>query len=174
MKRSALLSLVAVFVLPLVAAKVVLELGWFHGASTNKGELLSPPLALPGNAADGKWRIAYLLPQQCGQRCRQALFTLRQGYLALGREQDRVESWLLLSDRSDRQILDGSIPAELRLKPLSEQQHWPEILSRSGTLFLVDPGGYLVLAYQLTGDSQQDLLIGKDLLSDLRRLLKLS
>jgi len=172
-KRPVILALVVVFVLPLVAAKAVLELGWFTAGSTNKGALLRPPQALPGTAADGKWHIAYLLPQQCGQRCRHALITLRQGYLALGREQRRVESWLLLTDLSDPQILTGPLPLELQLRPLPPGDR-PDSLARPGTLFLVDPGGYLVLSYQLTGDRHQDLLIGKDLLSDLRRLLKLS
>jgi len=173
MKRSVIVAMVAVFALPLLAAKVVLELGWFHGGSTNKGELLAPPVALPGTVADGKWHIAYLLPQQCGPICQNALFTLQQGYLALGREQRRVESWLLVNDGSDTVMLNSPLTAEVLHKRLAPGT-MPEQLERRGVMFLVDPGGYLVLAYQLTGDRQQDLLVGKDLLSDLRRLLKLS
>ena len=49
--RGPLLLLLALFVAPLAAAWLVLQLGWYQPAVTNKGELLAPGLTLASQGA---------------------------------------------------------------------------------------------------------------------------
>src|SRR5690606_31756664 len=66
-----------------------------HG-STNKGDLIHPPVALPevelpgmgdeklaADALRGKWSVVYVGDGACDERCREALTLMRQTRLAL-------------------------------------------------------------------------------------------
>ena len=43
-----MMMLVAVFVIPVLLAVLALKGDWFNKAATNRGELLTPPVELPG------------------------------------------------------------------------------------------------------------------------------
>ena len=57
--------MVAVFVLPVVLAKLALENDWFNKASTNKGALLEPTINLTTLLEDSSptWRLLYVMPR---------------------------------------------------------------------------------------------------------------
>ncbi|MBM7073415.1 hypothetical protein JQC92_15475 [Shewanella sp. 202IG2-18] len=170
--KKALIALIAVFVLPVISAKVVLSLNLYDGGQTNKGELLPETLAYQTlemkNPHPKKWQIVFLLPEHCGKPCQQQLYLLKQTHTALGREQGRVEPVVLLTENSDQtalvayQFTTAPISTQLQ-KQLDKQQ-----------IIIADPLGKLVTRYNLKDDEKQRLLQGKAMMNDLRKMLKLS
>lgn len=170
--KKALLALIVVFLLPVIAAKLVLSLNLYDGGSTNKGELLPTELAYVSlgmnNPKPKKWQLVFLLPNQCDQPCQQQLYLLQQTHTALGREQDRVEPVVLLSNQSDKSALAPyQFTTAVASKPLQQQLDAQQII-------IADPLGKLVTRYELKSDENQRLLQGKAMLNDLRKMLKLS
>ena len=69
--KTMMLLLAAVFILPVLLAKLALDNGWFNQAATNKGELISPPVdmsALQTTEQEPKWKLIYVLPQDMCNR----------------------------------------------------------------------------------------------------------
>ncbi len=170
--KKALWALLAVFVLPVIAAKIVLSLDLYNGASTNKGELLPNELAYDSlnmeNPMPKKWQLIFLLPQQCDKPCQQQLYLLHQSHTALGREQDRVEPVVLLTSNSDQAALSSYQFTTATANNQLEQQ------LQAQQIIIVDPLGKLVTRYKLKDDEKQRLLQGKAMMNDLRKMLKLS
>src|SRR5690625_6887646 len=107
MKHATFLAVLAVFFLPVFSA-VALTSGWFswHSSRTkNHGELIQPPLELPGfsiNTVSGttvsrddlkdRWQLLHYQPQACKKDCMDALYWMRQVRRAQDRHQpDRSE-----------------------------------------------------------------------------------
>ena len=176
-KRTFIL-LVLVFVVPVILAKLALEGNWFNKAATNKGELLVTPLdfSLLYPEREKKWYLAYISNQPCQNQCENALYSLSQIWTALGREQDRVETAILLTDEAQRnraRQLEGS--PKLKFIPVSAEQ----VTSTFGQeevegIYIVDALGNVILTYPLHGDKQQAVMGSRDILADMRKLLKLS
>ncbi|RUO20593.1 hypothetical protein [Aliidiomarina haloalkalitolerans] len=174
--RRVLLTVAAIFVLPLAAAQLVLKMGWYEPGVSNKGNLVSPEIQLTESSnalLPNKWRIAYVVPAECQEQCGNALYVASQLYHALGKQQDRVRPVGIQGSQSATQlptlpadsnlqyVLDDTLNAELRALP----EH---------SLFIIDPVGNVVLWYATSDDRQATILQGRDLLSDLQKLLKLS
>lgn len=107
------LALLAVFGLPVLAAKLALMNHWYEGGATNYGTLLEPPLEAPWLAKPGMWRLVYIKPDVCDERCKAALFQIKQIPQAVGPEQQRVIG-IVLDERS----VTGNPPArELVVQP---------------------------------------------------------
>ncbi|MBL8268208.1 SCO family protein [Steroidobacter sp.] len=158
-----------------------------HG-STNKGDLIHPPvpvpeLELPGiadqpvaaEALRGKWSMVYIGDGACDERCRQALTLMRQTRLALGDDMTRVQRVFLVSANCcDQAYLDAEHDGLLlaRIDNPNGQtllQTFPDAAQAAslGRIYLIDPLGNLMMKYQ--PDAPQ-----KGLLDDLKKLLKLS
>ncbi|NVK55819.1 MAG: hypothetical protein HWE26_09400 [Alteromonadaceae bacterium] len=176
-KRS-LLVLLAAFIIPVVLAKLALEQNWFEQGATNKGELLQPvetiaPL-LTGQSP--KWRIMYVMPAQCNTECENAIYAIQQVWLALGKESDRSQPAVFVSADSDpraRQILHEF--EQVNVINLTEQQSARLTNSQVNQhIFLVDTQGNAMLRYPLFSLRQDAVMASRDILSDLRKLLKLS
>ncbi|WEM42401.1 cytochrome oxidase [Photobacterium sp. DA100] len=177
-KQGTLLLLLAAFALPAILAKLVLDLNWYQGGVTNRGELLASPMASEWLGQSKQWQLIYLLPQQCDELCQGALFNLRQVPQAVGAEQDRLSSVLLI----DGDTLDEQ-PADVK-KQLAgiEQREVPKnVVSQLKTLeygakaiYIADPLGNVMMAYPLVKGQMAVLAQGKDVLRDLKRLLKIS
>ncbi|MBI2381758.1 MAG: SCO family protein [Gammaproteobacteria bacterium] len=191
--RLTLLALFGVFAGPVLGAYGALSLGWFTPASVNKGELLSgaPSLAelplrrmdgveLPQAERQGPWRLVYALGTDCAAACEHNLYTLHQVWSALGKEQDRVQPVFLSA---------GALGQAEKIKPVFGQLQWwrlgelkPELAQglhfvateAKGRLYLVDPRGVVALSYTLAEEPQASALIGKNVLKDIKHLLKLS
>ncbi|WP_299802837.1 hypothetical protein [uncultured Shewanella sp.] len=169
-KRTLILLLLA-FVLPVMAAKIVLSFDLYQGGATNKGQLLDSisytNLAM-ANPQPQEWQLLYQLPSHCGAICEDRLYILQQSHTALGRNQDRVHTIIMVNQQSDTSALTGfdfvtATPSK-QLSQLLDQQE----------LVIVDPLGSLVMSYPIAEDHQAQIMQGKALVADLRKLLKLS
>lgn len=174
--RKTMLLVAAVFILPVALAKLALEMDWFSRASTNKGVLLEPIPNLANLDSQHKWRLLYVLPSRCDAACENALVAINQVWVALGREQDRAEPLVIVmadSDAKPRQHL-SEFPG-IRMMQAS-QQDVNEVFKDVPTdgIFLVDTMDNVVLRYPPQIEQQQAVLHSRDILADLRKLLKLS
>lgn len=178
--RSKFLALVAVFVVPMVAAWIA-YFGWRPAAHNNYGTLIAPaPLAHTAGSAfgapydfkslGGKWAMVYVGPAACDAACEQALYYMRQTRIAQGREQSRIERvWV---------VEDGAAPAADALKnqeglivwtPTSSEfaAQFPGDPARAAHIYLVDPLGNLMLRWPADPEP-------KKIMKDLKLLLKAS
>lgn len=169
--KKTLLVVLMIFILPLLAAKVVLDMGWYTKGVTNNGELLSEVVRVDWLEKKGKWRLIYVLPKTCASLCENALFQLNQIPIATGREKQRVSSVLLFSDFSS-DIQDENITKQsLNVK---QRQVMALLPFYGSAIYLVDPLGYVVLAYSLSSKKNMQIIQSKGLLADLRKLMKFS
>jgi hypothetical protein len=183
--RRTLIIVAAMFFLP-VAVAFSLYYGklWRPANSASKGELIDParPLKVAGlrhadgtpaeaSALSGKWTLVYIGDGRCDEACRESLSFGRQSRLALNNEMTRVQRVFLATanccdneylarEQAGLVALDASSPeaAALLAQFPGERAH---------TLFIVDPLGNLMMRHDASHTS-------KDLLSDLKKLLKLS
>lgn len=183
--RRLLLILAAIFLLPVFAA-FALYYGklWRPGGSASKGELIEParPLVVSGlkhadgspasgDVLNGKWSIIYIGDGACDAGCRTALVYARQSRLALNNEMTRVQRVFLATgnccatayfsaEQPGLIALDASTPEARAL--LGQFPASPR-----NSLYIVDPLGNLMMRHDAAHTS-------KDLLTDLKKLLKLS
>ena len=77
--KKTLIIMVAVFVLPVVLAKLALDNEWFTKGATNKGQLLAPTIDMSAllENAEPKWRLLYVMPSKCDAVCENALFSIQ-------------------------------------------------------------------------------------------------
>lgn len=141
------------------------------------------PFTLPGG--DPKWTFVLPVSQACDAGCEANLYTTRQIHLAMGKEFPRIRRFLVARDSVSALALtapalsDGSpLPASLGeliagehrgLVPLQLEASGFENLFAGdyppGTWFLMDPAGWVMMAY--TPDIHY-----KDVIADLKFLLK--
>ena len=173
-----MLGVAVAFVLPVVIAKVALDNNWFTSAATNKGELLQPVRDLnPVFAAEEpKWRIVYSVPSQCDDACMNAIYSVHQVWIALGRETDRAQATILLSAHSDASVVER-LSKEVNLHVVNVKD---EALNQAldpkdkGTIMLVDTMNNAMLRYPTFEDKQAAVQSSRDILADVKKLLKLS
>src|SRR5687767_16037971 len=97
--------LIGVFFAPLILAFILYYgFGVRPPGSTNKGDLIQPPVPLPevtlpsvadqnlpANILRGKWTMVFIGDGACDNRCREALTLMRQTRLALNDDMTRVQ-----------------------------------------------------------------------------------
>ncbi|MGF1724473.1 cytochrome oxidase [Photobacterium nomapromontoriensis] len=177
-KHGTLLLLLAAFSLPVILAKLILDLNWYQGGVTNRGELLESPMTAQWLGGSQQWQLIYLLPNDCDDKCRGALFNLRQIPQAVGADQLRVSSVLLISNEeqfSDPKAIrakEGAV--ELRQIPSHVVTQLKTLEYGAKAIYIADPLGNVMLAYPLVKGMPAVLAQGKDVLRDLKRLLKIS
>jgi cytochrome oxidase Cu insertion factor (SCO1/SenC/PrrC family) len=181
--RRTLLLLAAIFLVP-VAVAFTLYYGklWKPTGSSSKGELIDParPLDVSGLrnpdgtpaspvALQGKWTLLYIGDGACDDACRTALVFGRQTRLALNNEMTRVQRVFLATghccasayfaqEQAGLVALDASGAQQLLAQFPADHDH---------SLYIVDPLGNLMMRHDAAH-------ISKDLLTDLKKLLKLS
>lgn len=183
--RRQLLIVAAVFLLPvLVAFAMYYGQLWRPAGSSSKGELIDParPLAIAGlRHADGtpadasafqdKWTLLYIGDGACDADCRTALVFGRQSRLALNNEMTRVQRVFLATGHCcDVAYFGAEQPGLIALDASSPEAQ--ALLAqfpgdRAHSLYIVDPLGNLMMRHDASHTT-------KDLLSDLKKLLKLS
>ncbi|MHA7588629.1 cytochrome oxidase biogenesis cluster protein [Vibrio harveyi] len=167
--RIVLVSLICLFALPAIIAKVVLSQGWYETGVTNRGELVEPYITLeqlgqPSPLDEKGWQLAYVLPPECKEQCQQQIHLMQQSHIALGKYQDRVVPVIWTSEETSN--VAQSIVVMQMNDSLSSRV-------KAGQMLIVDPLGQLVMSY--TPEANEDLVrLSKDVLADLRKLLKLS
>ncbi|KAB0320964.1 cytochrome oxidase biogenesis cluster protein [Vibrio diabolicus] len=167
--RLMLIALVCTFALPAVIAKVILTQGWYQSGVTNRGVLVEPytTLELLGQESplkEHRWQLAYVLPNECTEQCRQQLYLLQQSHVALGKYQERVVPVLWQTE------LSGTVDISMTTMQMNQSV---TAKVKPGQMLIVDPLGQLVMSYSLKPN--EDLVsFNKGMLADLRKLLKLS
>ncbi|WOT05421.1 hypothetical protein [Shewanella youngdeokensis] len=170
--RKTLLMLVLAFTVPVVAAKIILNFELYNGGATNKGELLDIGINYQSldmrNPQPKEWQVLYQLPAICNTTCQDRLYILQQSNIALGRNQDRVHTIIMLDEQSDRTALVAydftTATPTLALSRLLNNQEF----------IIVDPLGSMVMRYPIATDHQAQIMQGKSIIADLRKMLKLS
>ncbi|WP_253649819.1 cytochrome oxidase biogenesis cluster protein [Vibrio sp. Y29_XK_CS5] len=169
--RIVLVSLICLFALPAIIAKVVLSQGWYETGVTNRGELVEPYITLeqlgqPSPLDEKGWQLAYVLPPECKEQCQQQVHLMQQSHIALGKYQERVVPVIWISEETNNVAQSKSIVVMQMNDSLSSRV-------KAGQMLIVDPLGQLVMSY--TPEANEDLVrLSKDVLADLRKLLKLS
>jgi cytochrome oxidase Cu insertion factor (SCO1/SenC/PrrC family) len=158
--------------------------------TTNRGDLIDPARPLPDAALSdpnggtlapqllrGKWTLLYIGDGQCNPRCHEALTLIRQTRLALSEDMRRVQRVFLvtgnccdqayLASEHEGLILaradDAAAAGLISLFPTYDGAP----VAQAGRIYIVDPLGNLMMSYSPTAPR-------KDLLEDLKKLLKLS
>jgi hypothetical protein len=170
---------IAVFTLPVILAKLALDNNWFTQAATNKGELLQPSLDMTSLLTEHdskKWKLLYILPAQCDVSCENAIYSLTQLHTALGKEQDRAESIIVALEDSDAKAI-SALANNKQLRVInSNQQSVNQVFKQVTTngIFMADTLNNIILRYPTQTDPQEAVLHSRDILSDMRKVLKLS
>lgn len=171
-----LLLLLIVLLGPFCFALMLIQKGDIHQFRlSNHGDLITPPqdihriAALKNQKLEGKWWLVYVPSEKCELGCEDILYDMRQIKTALGKDSNRLGKLLITqggcSKYCDKFIKQNSI--ELVKIKLSPQDHSALFNITSDSLYLIDPKGYLMMHYEIDTPP-------KDILTDLKRLLKIS
>lgn len=191
--RITIVGFLAIFTLPIVAAWAAYFSGWFDSIdTTNKGEWVKPIISFSDSNpvyTDGaayvtkpgeKWKL--IIPakvsdcqnEETDLDCLLNLFLMSQTHTALGKNIERVEKILFngLNEYSDEQI-----------KALQERFVDLRVVNSSkpvvrelpaNYIYIADPLGNIMLRYSVVNNREEMPLKGKDIMKDLKKLLKLS
>jgi len=172
--KKTLIIMVAVFVLPVILAKLALENDWFNQGATNKGALLQPTIDVSAllEGTEAKWRLLYMLPEQCDAICENALFSINQVWLALGKESDRAQALVLYTENSDASAL-AQLSEYANVQTLAVNNTSPIMLEQK-SVYIVDTLNNAMLYYQIDSDRDNAVMESRSMLADIKKLLKLS
>lgn len=162
-KNKFMLLFVLCCVLPLAGAKLVLEMGWFNPGSSSKGQWLAQEIFLLNDISGEKkhWRIVLLADSPCPQRCQNALHTVKQLYIGLGRKQEQVQPVVigLLQEPDIYPMFIQQQAVSLNVQSLRQQ------------ILLVDQKGLVLLSYPMPEQEEQMADIARNIRYDLLKLL---
>ena len=177
--RIQFLIIAAVFFGPLLIAALL----YYQGndlqpeSRVNHGALLEPIVNLndevPGLGIldQRQWLLLYADPAPCQEACQDALYTIRQSRLMLGKEMDRLQRVFLHGDEPP----DNLAPADENKGLITLQDAGLQaILDKkrpaalpAGGYYLIDPHGNLVMYFRPD-------INPREMVDDIKRLLKLS
>jgi hypothetical protein len=175
--RRIVFLIAALALAPIVAAYVVYYL-FPRQPAANYGTLLAtvPAPQIAGTRADGsafrlddlhgRWVLLWGAPGNCGPSCDKALYATRQARTMQGKDQERiVRAWLVVGDAMPAPALLAQHP-DLVVARVAASALDP-LPGGSGSLYVIDPLGNLVLRYPVDPDI-------RGIANDLTRLLKAS
>ncbi|KRA07827.1 MULTISPECIES: hypothetical protein [unclassified Pseudomonas] len=159
---------------PMVLATLMYKLQfWVPDSRSYHGELIGNGQTradIGVQADEDRWQLLVTAPATCAADCQQLVYLARQLQIGLGREASRA-SHALASAQPVAAQYDAKLKAEypqLQRYPLDLPTFTKSAAAPGeAQLWIVDPHGNLVLRYDAK-------VKGKDLLNDLRLLLKLS
>ncbi len=139
----------------------------YHGELIGNGQTRAD---LGVQAQEDRWQLLVTAPSACSVDCQQLVYLARQIQIGLGRDAGRASHALAVTQplSSDYEAkLQREYP-QLQRYPLVSQIYTKGAQSNEAAhLWIIDPHGNLVLRYDPS-------VKGKELLNDLRHLLKLS
>ena len=139
----------------------------YHGELIGNGQTRAD---IGVQADEERWQLLVTAPAACAADCQQLVYLARQLQIGLGRDASRA-SHALASAQPVSAAYEAKLKAEypqLRRLPLDLPTFKQNAAAPGDAqLWIVDPHGNLVLRYDAR-------VKGKDLLNDLRHLLKLS
>lgn len=193
--RWLLLALLASFVVPFLIGDLAYRHGWYKGGQTNRGRLIDPPVAFadlsartaagqPAGAAfaDRHWWLLYVVPARCEQACRNRLFQMRQVRRALGKEGERLRQVLVFTAppaAATEALIAREFAGFVQLQAPAASvdaalRRVTPGASVAGLLYIMDPMGWMMLAYAPEADEKTSVTKAEDILKDLQKLLKVS
>lgn len=177
--------MVAIAFVPLILAiGLYFSQSWSPSGRVNEGTLYTPPLTLSAlllkNSRDQKaedlidekkWQLLFITSEMNDQTL-ESLHLMRQVHKALGKNQNRIERNLVTltppaNNNIQTLVIDYPNMRQLFTQESDLQQFFSKNQPQVPALFICDPLGNIMLSYQLEQ-------IGKPLLKDLKKLLKLS
>ena len=139
----------------------------YHGEMIGNGQTRAD---IGVQTDEQRWQLLVTAPTACAADCQQLVYLARQLQISLGRDASRASHAL-----ASAQPLSAEYETKLNVE-YPQLQRYPLVLPTfskgaaapgDAQLWIVDPHGNLVLRYDAK-------VKGKDLLNDLRHLLKLS
>lgn len=179
-KKFTVIALIIVFILPVVLAKLALDNDWFNKGATNRGQLLDPIIDASAvfvkTGEEPHWRLSYVIPQNCDAACENAVFSISQVRKAVGREMDRVDAVFIATENSDKKAVDNLVSNDFGKLLNLDAEIVNNLFKELGNdgIFIIDTLGNVVLRYDITLERDQAIMDSRDILADLRKLLKLS
>ena len=139
----------------------------YHGELIGNGQTRAD---IGVQADEQRWQLLVTAPAACAADCQQLVYLARQLQIGLGRDASRASHAL-----ASAQPVGADYDAKLKVEYPQLQRYSLDLPSYikgaqsndTPHLWIIDPHGNLVLRYDPT-------VKGKDLLNDLRHLLKLS
>lgn len=138
----------------------------YHGEMIGNGESRSD---IGVDAQEARWQLLVSAPAACVEDCQQLVYLARQIQVGLGRDASRASHALAAAQPLSgdyQRTLEREYP-QLQRYPLDAQRYGQRVSAPGPLLWIIDPHGNLVLRY----DAKVN---GKQVLDDLRHLLKLS
>ncbi|SET85615.1 hypothetical protein [Thalassotalea agarivorans] len=169
--RRQLLMLLAVFIIPVIVAKIALSNAWLSEAVTNKGELvdnIEQVITFSNDKTDEKWLLLVKVDQQCGDYCASYMQTIENTYTALGKEMPRTVPVALVGDQDT-----GAFTATPKWYMATKQAD-KTALFQSDYVYVVDPLGRVIMRHHIPTNSEALPAMGKAILADMKKLLKYS
>ena len=186
-KRLTLIALMTLFLSPVIAAWL-----WTPDTFRNRGELIDPPRPLvnvpmifaDGSAVDlatlfGRWTYVFFVEGGCDESCKQLADAVERVRLSQGKNEKRVRLMVITLSPDALSSLEEirlSMPKTIVLgvNATEKEQLVRQFIPGgggsavpSGSVFLIDPMGNLMMSYPATADPT-------DLRKDISRLLRAS
>ncbi|PAJ73819.1 transmembrane cytochrome oxidase associated protein [Pseudoalteromonas sp. NBT06-2] len=157
-KKTIIIFIVS-FIIPLALAYMVLKLDLIPTKTVNTGEFLTQEIKLNSwtEINPKAWSIAYISPKQCNDICTKRRSEIKNVYLALGKNQGKVDLVLLGREKVVAIGFKNYIYNKEQLK--------------QDALYLIDHMGLVVLTYPITNDEQANRMTNKGMIKDLKKLL---
>lgn len=174
--RRSMLILLAVFIIPIVLAKLALNQQWFNYGVTNQGQLIDNELTLAKlglnvDNFDHQWLMLYTLPVTCDEQCEKVLVSVNNTYIALGKEMPRVKPIALT-----QQDLSPAQAKKINIKKwhIQAMPALAKVEITQSQVLIVDPLGNVILSHIPPKSHEQLPHFGKSILADFKKLLKYS
>ena len=172
--RLQLLLIVLGVVAPMILATGMYKLQfWVPDGRSYHGELIGNGQTradLGVQAEEARWQLLVTAPKDCAVDCEQLVYLARQIQIGLGREAGRASHALAVAQPvgADYEAKLGREYPQLQRYPLDASVFSKTTGDKAmPQLWIIDPHGNLVLRYEPN-------VKGKEVLNDLRHLLKLS
>ncbi|QBG36433.1 hypothetical protein [Litorilituus sediminis] len=174
-KRTFVMMLV-VFTLPIILAKLALQFKWLNYGVTNKGQLIEQnitleQLGIKTQDAKNHWLLIVNLPQDCATHCQQIMQTVYNTYVALGKDKPRSKPLALIpasytGEQENKLNQQGWLYSQTTVSANNQLS--------TDNVYIADPLGNIVLSHTIPMQSEGFALFGKQILADMKKLLKYS
>jgi len=157
-----LLGLFVLFFVPVLLAYLMATgvIDYKPQPSKNHGNLVTPPIEMRHYtsqpllaAANEKWKLVYVAPDHCGERCRVILDAMYRIYLATGRHRTKVQPVVVsymddfsLPEPFDQRLAHVSIASDSKAQTLFERLSRQSLTGGKG-LYIIAPEGFLMMSY---------------------------
>lgn len=170
--RLSLYALLAVLLVPFVAAYVMVAMDYTPSKTTNHGEFLSEKINInqfdfkhKGEAIplQGNWRVLTVIQdEQCKQVCQDSLMHTFNLIGSLGKNKERIGSLYFVPHEVEQ---NPNVRQQKQFQRVTAEKSQIESLEQG--IYIIDPMGMFVMQFPATGEH-----VG--LLKDLKKLLRYS